>query len=133
MIDKDNNDESTKVIRGRIDEHGRVLIPVIVIASDGLEVEVEASVTVEFVGSIAVSDELAQQLGWRRLGSRKVMIGSQSVVLDHYFGTVALGHEPKQVVVLGGINRPAIIGQKLMSGRVLQLDFSTSEVALTQV
>ena len=118
------------VIYGRIDEAGKVLLPVIVIAADGLEVEVEAAVSLEFGGAMAISEELAKALGWRRLGARRVVVGFQTVQMDHYLGTMSLGGEPHQVVVLGGIKNRAIIGEKFLSGRKLTLDFSRSKVIL---
>lgn len=121
---------SAHVVQGRIDEHGRVLLPVIVIASDGVEIEVEASVSIEFDGSLAVHEDLARSLGWRCLGARRVVIGNDTQLMDHYIGTVALGVEPQNVVVLGGISKPAIVGQRLMAGRKLTLNFATGEVVL---
>lgn len=118
------------VIQGRIDEHGKVLLPVIVIASDGLEVEVEAAVSLEYGGAMAINEDLAVRLGWRRLGARRVVVGFQTVLMDHYLGTMSLGGEPHQVVVLGGIKTRAIIGEKFLAGRKLTLDFSRSKVIL---
>ncbi len=117
-------------IQGRIDEQGKVLLPVIVIAADGLEVEVEAAVSLEYGGAMAINEELAVRLGWRRLGARRVVVGFQTVLMDHYLGTMALGSEPHQVVVLGGIKTRAIIGEKFLAGRRLTLDFAKSKVLL---
>jgi predicted aspartyl protease len=118
-------------IYGRIDEHGRVLLPVTVVASDGLELEIEAAITLQFAGAMAVHEEVARRLGWRRLGTRRVSVGFQTVLMDHYLGTLSLGKvEPSQYVVLGGIKDSAIIGQKLLSGRSLSIDFSHSTVVL---
>lgn len=117
-------------IHGRIDEQGRVLLPVIVIASDGVELELEALVRLEFGGAMAVHEDVAKRLSWRRLGSRRVVVGFQTVVMDHYLGTIALGGEPSQFVVLGGIKYEALIGQKLLAGRELKVDFGRSTVIL---
>lgn len=117
-------------IHGRIDEHGKVLLPVIVIASDGLEVEVECSVSLEYGGAMALHEDLARSLGWRRLGARRVEVGFQTVIMSHYLGTMSLGAEPHQAVVLSGIKQRAIIGEKLLAGRKLTLDFNTSKVIL---
>lgn len=117
-------------VQGRIDEHGRVMLPVIVIASDGLELELEALVRLEFGGAMAVHEDVAKRLGWRRLGSRRVVVGFQTVLMDHYLGTISVGTEPSQFVVLGGIKYEAIIGQKLLSGRQLKIDFEHSTVML---
>lgn len=118
-------------IYGRIDEHGRVLLPVIVIASDGLELEVEAAITLQFAGAMAVHEDVARRLGWRRLGTRRVVMGFETILMDHYLGTMSLGGiEPSQHVVLGGIKDSAIIGQKMLSGRSLRIDFADSKVTL---
>lgn len=117
------------LIHGRIDEQGQVLLPVIVIAADGLELEVEAAVSLSFLGAMAVSEELVRRLGWRRLGTRRVVYGFETVLMDHFLGTVSLGGEPYQAVVLSGVRR-TMIGQKLLAGRHLHLNFSTSTVVL---
>jgi len=123
--------ENDLVVHGRIDEHGRVLLPVIVIASDGLELEVEAAISLQFAGAMAVHPDVARRLGWRRLGTRRVVIGFETVLMDHYLGTMSLGGlEPTQHVVLGGIKDDAVIGQKMLSNRNLNIDFHNSRVTL---
>jgi len=119
-------------IHGRIDEQGRVLLPVIVIAADGLELEIEAAIILQFAGAMALHEDVARRLGWRRLGTRRVSIGFQTVLMDHYLGTISLGGrlEPSQHVVLGGIKDSAVIGQKMLSGRSLRIDFGNSTVVL---
>jgi hypothetical protein len=117
------------LLHGRIDEQGQVLLPVIVIAADGLELEVEAAVSLSFLGAMAVSEDLVRRLGWRRLGTRRVIYGFETVLMDHFLGTVSLGGEPYQAVVLSGVRR-TMIGQKLLTGRHLHLNFSTSTVVL---
>jgi hypothetical protein len=121
----------TQAIHGRIDEQGRVLLPVVVVAADGLDFELEALVRLEFPGAMAVHEDVAKRLGWRRLGSRRTVVGFQTVIMDHYLGTIALGGEPDQFVVLGGIKYEAIVGQKLLAGRQLKIDFENSTVVLT--
>lgn len=121
----------SSVVHGRIDEQGKVLLPVIVIAADGLELEVEATISLEFGGAMAVHGDVARRLGWRRLGSRRVVVGFETVIMDHYLGTMSLGgNEPSQYVVIGGIKDSAIIGQKMLSGRALTIDFANSSVTL---
>lgn len=118
-------------VHGRIDEHGKVLLPVIVVAADGLELEVEATISLEFAGAMALHEDVARRLGWRRLGSRRVVVGFETVIMDHYLGTMSLGGvEPSQYVVIGGIKESAIIGQKMLSGRSLKIDFAHSLVTL---
>ena len=120
----------SNIVEGRVDEQGRVLLPVTVIAADGVELELEASVSLDFGGSMALAEDVARSLGWRRLGARRVIVGFETVLMDHYLGTMALGREPSQAVVLGGIKSSAMIGQKLLSGRKLTVDFSHSLVTL---
>lgn len=119
-----------EALTGRIDEQGQVLLPVIVIASDGLELEVEATINLDFAGAMAVHQDLAKRLGWRRLGARRVEAGFDTVLMDHYLGTMSMGGEPIQAVVLGGIKKTATIGQKLLTGRKLTMDFGHSAVRL---
>lgn len=128
----EQNEQNNNTLHGRIDEFGRVLLPVIVIASDGLELEVEAAITLQFAGAMAVHEDVARRLGWRRLGARRVTFGFETVLMDHYLGTISLGAgiEPSQYVVLGGIKDSAIIGQKMLSGRQLRIDFADSTVLL---
>lgn len=117
-------------IKGRIDEQGGVLLPVIIIASDGVEVEVEASVSLEFDGALAVNEELARSMGWRCLGARRAIVGFETRLVDHYIGTVLVGAHPQNVVVLGGVSKTAIIGQKLMASRRLMIDYGAGTVCL---
>lgn len=120
----------SSIIHGRIDQYGRVLLPIILIASDGVEVEVEASVNLEFDGSLAVNDQLARSMGWRCLGARRVMVGFAPKAMDHYIGTVCVGADPQNIVALGGIHKTAIIGQRLMSGHELKVNFAAGKVLL---
>ncbi|HEY9785295.1 MAG TPA: hypothetical protein V6D17_07835 [Candidatus Obscuribacterales bacterium] len=120
----------SRAVRGRIDESGKVLLPIIVIASDGLEIEVEALINLEFCGALVIPEELAGSLGWRCLGARRVAVGVEIRLMHHYLGMMAIGGDPRNVVVLGGIKPQAIIGQKLMSGRKLTVDFSLGQVLL---
>ena len=132
MIEKQSLEtQESNTIHGRIDEMGRPLLPVVVIAADGVGFELEALIRLEFAGAMAVKESVARQLGWRRLGSRRTVVGFQTVIMDHYLGTISLGTEPSQYVVLGGIKYEAVIGQKLLAGRELKIDFENSTVTLT--
>ncbi len=106
------------------------MLPVVIIASDGVEVEIEAAVSLHFYGYLAVSQQLANSMGWRSLGGRRVRIGNETVAVNHYLGMVALGGEPATVVILGSVEHCPLIGQRLMSGRKLNVDFKSAEVTL---
>jgi predicted aspartyl protease len=120
----------TSKVKGRIDEAGRVLLPVILIASDGLEIEVECIVNLEFDGALAISEELAHNVGWRCLGGRRVMMGKETKLMEHYIGTIILSNEPINLVVLGGGYSKAILGHKLLADRRLTVDFRDGTVEL---
>lgn len=119
-----------EAVYGCINDQGKVLLPVVVIASDGLEIEIQASVSLEFDGALALDDDLARRIGWRCLGARKVAIGRQTVLMDQYMGTVALSGVPESCVVLGGLDQGALIGKRLMSGCKLTVDFAGGRVCL---
>ncbi len=117
-------------VRGRIDESGKVLLPIILVASDGLEIEVEALINLQFGGAIVIPEDLTSPLGWRRLGARRVQTGSEWVRMNHYIGMMSLGGELKNVVVLGGAKTHPVLGQRLMAGRKLTVDFQQGTVIL---
>ena len=118
-----------KKITGQIDEAGRVLLPVILMASDGFELVVDAVLNLEFAGAIVVPETLARSIGWRCLGARRVQIGSHVELLHHYIGVVSLGGDaPQTMVALGSYRNVAEIGHKLLSGRRLTVDFGIQEV-----
>ena len=117
-------------VRGRIDESGKVLLPIILVASDGLEIEVEALINLQFGGAIVIPEDLTSPLGWRCLGARRVQAGSEWVRMNHYIGMMSLGGELKNVVVLGGAKAHPVLGQRLMSGRKLTVDFQQGTVIL---
>ena len=117
-----------KKITGRIDEAGRVLLPVTLMASDGFELIVDAIINLEFTGAIVVPEALARSIGWRCLGARRVQIGSHVELLHHYIGLMSLGGTTKTVVALGSYRNVAEVGHKLLSGRRLTVDFATQEV-----
>lgn len=118
------------VLKGRIDDQGKALLPVILIASEGMEIEIEATIALEFSGAMAISEDLAKMVGWRCLGARFVQSGSQNVLMSHFLGTIALGGEPIQTVVLSGLHKTALLGRQLLAGRKLHLDYSNSCVLL---
>ncbi|MBY0356466.1 MAG: hypothetical protein K2W82_00575 [Candidatus Obscuribacterales bacterium] len=118
------------IILGKINEHGQAMLPVTVIAADGLEVEIESLVSLQYNGAMAVSEELARRLGWRKLGARRVRIGFQSVIMDHYLGTLLVNGEPFQTVILGGTKAEAMIGQKFLSDKKMTLDFTNNLITL---
>ncbi|MBA3994650.1 MAG: hypothetical protein C0469_14120 [Cyanobacteria bacterium DS2.3.42] len=117
-------------VRGRIDESGKVLLPIILVASDGLEIEVEALINLQFGGAMVIPEDLTAPLGWRCLGARRVQAGSEWVRMNHYIGMMSLGGELKNVVVLGGAKAHPVLGQRLMSGRKLTVDFQQGIVIL---
>ena len=64
------------MIEGRIDETGKVLLPIIVVASDGFELEIEAVINLNFTGSIVVPEDLCTSFGWRCLGALGLLLYS---------------------------------------------------------
>jgi hypothetical protein len=122
--------ELTK-ISGRVNEQGRAVVPVIAIASDGVEIEVEAEVSLQFDGFLAMNGDLARSLGWRCLGARRVVVGFETRVVDHYIGTILLGRDLHNVVILGGIDKPAVIGQRLLAAKTFTVNFAKGDVSLT--
>lgn len=120
--------QKSNTLKGRIDETGRVLLPVTLMASDGFELEIEALINLEFTGALVVPESLAKSVGWRCLGARRVNMGSHIDLVHHYIGMMSLGGVPSTVVVLGSYRNIAEVGQKLLAGRRLTVDFATQQV-----
>ncbi len=120
--------QKSNTLTGRIDETGRVLLPVTLMASDGFELEIEALINLEFTGALVVPESLAKSVGWRCLGARRVNMGSHVDLVHHYIGMMSLGGVPRTVVVLGSYRNIAEVGQKLLAGRRLTVDFATQQV-----
>ncbi len=120
--------KKSKLIKGQFDETGRVLLPVTLMASDCFELVVEAVVNLEFTGALVIPETLARSIGWRCLGARRVQIGSHVEHLHHYIGMMSIGGTAQTVVALGSYRDVAEIGQKLLSGKRLTVDFATQQV-----
>lgn len=120
--------EKPKVITGRFDAAGKVLLPVTLMASDGFELVVEAVINLEFNGALVIPESLARSIGWRCLGARRVQIGSHVEILHHYIGLMSVGGATQTVVALGSYRNMAEVGQKLLSGRRLVVDFANQTV-----
>ena len=125
-----NKIQHNKPVVGRIDESGRVLLPISIIASDGFELEVETLVNLEFAGALVLPEALAASIGWRCLGARRIIVGVETRIVRHFIGLACLGGEPSTIVALGGLRDQPIIGQKLLSGRKLMVDFGNGQVLL---
>lgn len=129
MFAKKDEGNEPEVI-GRVDENSRVVLPIVLFASDGFELEMEATINLEFAGALVVPEEMARSVGWRCLGARRVMLGVEVRRMHHYLGVVSVGGDPKTIVALGGLRETPMIGQKLMAGRKLTVDFHQGIVLL---
>jgi predicted aspartyl protease len=124
-------DLSARPILGRIDEYGRTLLPLCITASDGFELEIEALINLQFTGSLLLPENLIHVVGWRRLGSRRIFMGDQPAMVNQYLGLASLiGGAPKTLIVLGGLREEPVIGQRLLKGRKLSIDFASGQVVL---
>jgi hypothetical protein len=128
---KENLNVTKCTIFGKVDEHGQVLIPVTLLAADGFELELDAAVNLQYSGSLLIPELLANSIGWRCIGAARVALGEDIQILSHYLGLVALGEEPKNVMVVGGLTDRVFIGQRLLSRYTLSVDFSQGKVVLT--
>jgi len=133
MIADDNikaAESRLRIVRGRIDEHGTPLVPITIIASDGFELELEASINLRFTGFLIMPEALAGAIGLRNLGARRISVGTETKVLSHFLGLVAFGGKHDAISILGGYEEKTIIGKRLLAGRRLTIDFSTGEVSV---
>jgi predicted aspartyl protease len=123
-------EERLRIVRGRIDEYGNPLVPLTIIASDGFELELEASINLRFTGFLMMPEALAGAIGLRNLGARRINVGTEMKVLSHFLGLVSFGGKHDAISILGGYEDKTIIGKRLLAGRRLTIDFSTGEVSV---
>jgi len=122
--------EQLRVVKGRVDEYGTPLVPITVVASDGFELELEASINLRFTGFLVIPDALAAAIGLRNLGARRVHVGTDTKILSQFLGLVSFGGKHDAISILGGFENKTIIGKRLLTGRRLTIDFSTGEVSV---
>src|SRR5262249_54172969 len=101
-----------------------------VVASDGFELELEAVVNLNFTGSLVIPEDLCQSFGWRCLGARRVIVGIETKLMHHFIGLISVGQKSYSVVVLGGLNQTPYMGQKMLAGRKLTVDYQNGTVTL---
>jgi len=118
------------IVKGRVDVYGTPLLPITVVASDGFELELEASINLRFTGFLVMPDPLAAAIGLRNLGARRVQIASDTKILSQFLGVVSFGGKHDSISILGGFENQTIIGKRLLAGRRLTIDFSTGEVSV---
>jgi predicted aspartyl protease len=123
-------EERLRIVRGRVDEYGNPLVPLTIIASDGFELELEASINLRFTGFLVMPEALAGAIGLRNLGARRINVGTEMKVLSHFLGLVSFGGKHDAISILGGYEDKTIIGKRLLAGRRLTIDFSTGEVSV---
>src|SRR5215813_6530571 len=97
------------IVRGRVDEYGTPLVPITIVASDGFELELEASINLRFSGFLVMPEALAGAIGLRNLGARRVNVGTEMKVLSHFLGLVAFGGKHDAISILGGYEDKTII------------------------
>jgi predicted aspartyl protease len=127
---KDVNGKYLKVVRGRVDEYGTPLVPITIVASDGFELELEASINLRFTGFMVIPEALAAAIGLRNLGARRVVVGTETKVLPHFLGLISFAGKHDSISILGGYDNKTVIGKRLLTGRRLTIDFFTGEVSI---
>jgi len=125
-----NAGNGLRIVRGRVDEYGTPLVPITIVASDGFELELEASINLRFSGFLVMPEPLAAAIGLRNLGARRVNVGTETKVLSHFLGLVSFGGKHDSISILGGYENKTIIGKRLLTGRRLTIDFFTGEVSI---
>jgi len=110
------------VIRGTVNARTEAVIPIKILAADGIAIEVDAILGTGFTGSLTLRDSLVMSLGLsRRAGSRANLADGSSKSFGVYAAQVEWDGLLREVLVfaMGG---EALLGMRLMDGYELRIE-----------
>ena len=112
------------MIRGTVNARTEAVIPIRILAFDGIAIEVDAILDTGFTVSLTLPDSLIASLGLsRRAGSRAFLADGSSKSCGVYAAQVEWDGLQREVLVsaLGG---EALLGMRLMDGYELRIEIS---------
>jgi clan AA aspartic protease len=110
------------VIRGTVNARTEAVIPIKILAADGIAIEVDAILGTGFTGSLTLRDSLVMSLGLsRRAGSRANLADGSSKSFGVYAAQVEWDGLLREVLAfaMGG---EALVGMRLIGGYELRIE-----------
>ena len=110
------------MIRGTVNARTEAVIPIKILAADGIAIEVDAILGTGFTGSLTLRDSLVMSLGLsRRAGSRANLADGSSKSFGVYAAQVEWDGLLREVLAfaMGG---EALVGMRLIGGYELRIE-----------
>jgi clan AA aspartic protease len=111
-----------QVISGKVNARAEAVIPISILASDGIAIEVNAILDTGFTGSLTLPDALIASLGLsRRAGSTANLADGSSKSFGVYAAQVEWDGSLREVLVfaMGG---EGLLGMRLLDGYDLRIE-----------
>ncbi len=111
------------MIDGFLGDEDALLFEISLIASDGLELPVDAILDTGFSYWLAINDQDIDALGWKRLREQTMRTARGDVKFDIYFGKVKFDSQELDIPVhIGKELTEVLLGRQWLTNRRLVVD-----------
>ncbi len=118
-------------MNGFFGEEDSLLFEILLIASDGLEIPVDAMLDTGFSYFLAINEQDIDALGWERLREQTMRTARGDVKFDIYIGKVIFdGQEYDIPVHVGKDLTEVLLGRQWLTNRRLLVDINKNELTL---
>ena len=118
-------------MNGFFGDEDALLFEISLIASDGLELPVDAMLDTGFSYFLAINDQDIDALGWERLREQTMRTARGDVKFDIYIGKVIFGGQELDIPVhVGKDLSEVLLGRQWLTNRRLVVDRNKNELTL---
>jgi clan AA aspartic protease len=118
-------------MNGFFGEEDALLFEISLIASDGLELPVDAMLDTGFSYFLAINDQDIEALGWERLREQTMRTARGDVEFNIYIGKISFGGQEYDIPVHVGEGLSEILlGRQWLQNMRLIVDISSNELTL---
>ena len=119
------------MITGRVDESGRALVPITVIAGDGRRVELEVWIDTGFTGELVLSEPQVANLPASQSGTVSAELGDgSSVILNTYSCRIEWFGQELMIEVVSNKGSFPLLGVGLLNGHELMIDYEAKTASV---
>ncbi|HBL59606.1 MAG TPA: aspartyl protease [Cyanobacteria bacterium UBA8803] len=112
------------MIQGQFGEEDELFFEIELIATDGLELAVDALLDTGFSGWLAIDNQDLAGLDWVYLRKEKIRLAQGEAILDIYWGKVRIDGQEFDIPVYVGVGvTEFLLGRQWLKNRRLVVDF----------
>jgi clan AA aspartic protease len=116
---------------GRVDEYGRVLVPITLVLPP--EKEIEALLDTGFNGELVLAKKYKRRMKLTRVGSVRAELADGQIIEDDLFvADIIFDSEAKLVLASFADSEDSLIGTELLSEKVVVINFVSGDVTVDQ-